>query len=168
MKTCLRAPAAALFAAFAILVSARADPAALRLTFEGKTTEYSQADIAALPHKTVTAYDAHEKKSHDYAGVPVQDLLARAGVAFGEKLRGPAMHEVVIARTRDHYSVVFALAEFEPAFRQNPILLVDKEDGATLGEGAGPLRLVAPGDQRPARWARMLESLEVVSVGEGR
>jgi DMSO/TMAO reductase YedYZ molybdopterin-dependent catalytic subunit len=61
---------------------------------------------------------------------------------------------------------VFALAEFEDAFNSRTILLVDRQDGQPLPEAIGPLRLVVPGDKRPARWARMVTSLEVVPVGD--
>jgi len=71
----------------------------------------------------------------------------------------------VLARCRDHYDVVFALAEFDDAFSGRVILLADREDGGPLPDGQGPLRLVVPGDKRVARWARMVTSLEVAEVG---
>jgi hypothetical protein len=72
----------------------------------------------------------------------------------------------VLAHCRDHYDIVFALAEFDDAFNGRTILLVDRQDGQPLADTAGPLRLVVPGEKRPARWARMVTSLEVVSVGD--
>jgi hypothetical protein len=62
--------------------------------------------------------------------------------------------------------VVYALAEFDEAFNGRTILLVDREDGHVLGDGMGPVRIVVPGDKRPARWARMVTSLDVLSVGD--
>lgn len=147
--------------------SARADDAVLTVTAASQTLRLTAADFAALPHATTTTLDGHEKKTHTYAGVPVRDLLAKAGVPFGEKLRGPALRMVVIARTRDHYAVVYALAEFDEAFSDRTVLVADQQDGQPLGAGAGPLRLVAPGDKRPARWARSVTSLEVVSLPAG-
>jgi hypothetical protein len=143
-----------------------ADPL-LTITFAGKTTVFGEADLAAAERQEVTAFDFHEKKNHVYGGVPARDLLARAGVEFGEKLRGKGLRQVVIAHCRDHYDIVFALAEFDDAFNSRTILLVDRQDGQPLPEGQGPVRLVVPGDKRPARWARMVTSLEVVSVDDG-
>jgi DMSO/TMAO reductase YedYZ molybdopterin-dependent catalytic subunit len=143
-----------------------ADPL-LTITFAGKTTTFGEADLAAAAHQEATAFDFHEKKNHVYGGVPVRDLLTRAGVEFGEKLRGKGLRQVVIAHCRDHYDIVFALAEFDDAFNSRTILLVDRQDGQPLPEGQGPVRLVVPGDKRPARWARMVTSLEVVSVDDG-
>jgi hypothetical protein len=95
----------------------------------------------------------------------VRDLLARAGVEFGEKLRGKGLRLAVVAHCRDHYDIVYALAEFDDAFNGRTILLVDRQDGQALPDALGPYRLVVPGDKRPARWARMVTSLEVVAVG---
>jgi hypothetical protein len=145
----------------------RAGEPAITISFAGKATALDAAELAALAHQDVTAFDFHEKKDHTYSGVPVRDLLARAGVEFGEKLRGRALRQVVIVHCRDHYDIVFALAEFDDAFDSRTILLVDRQDGQPLPEGQGPLRLVVPGDKRPARWARMVASLEVVPVDDG-
>jgi len=95
-------------------------------------------------------------------------LLARVDAPSGEKLRGPALRLVVIARALDNYEVAYALAEFDGAFNDRTILLVDRQDGQPLGAGMGPLRLLVPGDKRPARWTRMITSLDIIQVGEDR
>jgi hypothetical protein len=124
--------------------------------------DLSLAEIAAMPHVTVQAFDAHEKQTHSYSGVPMQAILEKVGVNFGEKLRGHALASIVVARAADGYAIVYALAEFDGAFRERPILLVDQQDGKPVVSGMGPLRLLCPGDARPARWIRMLKSVEVV------
>jgi hypothetical protein len=136
----------------------------LTIAYNGNTTAFAGAELSMLPHQDVTAFDFHEKQNHVYSGVPVHDLLAKAGVQFGEKLRGKALRLVVVAHCHDHYDIVFALAEFDDAFDSRTILLVDRQDGQPLPNGMGPVRLVVPGDKRPARWARMVESLEVIPV----
>jgi hypothetical protein len=95
-------------------------------------------------------------------------LLSRVNVPSGEKLRGPSLRLIVIARTKDNYEVVYALAEFDEMFSDRKILLVDRQDSQPLLSTTGPVRLLLPGDKRPARWAKMVNSLEVVQVGEGR
>jgi hypothetical protein len=47
------------------------------------------------------------------------------------------------------YKVVFAVAEFDPAFAAREIILADKRDGKTLDGQRRPFRIVAPGDKRP-------------------
>ncbi len=147
--------------------AARADDVVLTVSFAANSLKLTAAELAALPHVETSTVDGHEKKSHTYSGVPVRDLLAKVGVPFGEKLRGKALRMVVVARTRDNYAVVYAVAEFDEAFSDRTVLLVDRQDGQPLGAGAGPVRIVAPGDKRPARWARMVVSLDVVSLAEG-
>lgn len=134
------------------------------VTVNGQTTTIAAAELAAMPHHDVTAYDAHEKRQHVYSGVPAQALLEKAGIAFGEALRGKRLRQVVVAQTRDRYSIVYALAEFDPAFNPRTILVVDRQDGQPLPEQQAPYRLLIPGDKRPARWARMLTGFEVKSV----
>jgi DMSO/TMAO reductase YedYZ molybdopterin-dependent catalytic subunit len=97
--------------------------------------------------------------------VTVHELLVRAGVPLGDNLRGAALQLVVIARSHDGYAVVFALADFDDTFSSRTILLAEREDGKPLPDNAAPFRLVAPGDKKAARWARMVTSLEIASVG---
>jgi hypothetical protein len=142
-----------------------ADPR-LTIVYQGKTTAFEAADISMMPHQDVTAFDAHEKINHLYSGVPVRDLLAKAGIPLGEKLRGKNLRLAVLVHCLDHYDIVFALAEFDDAFNSRTILLVDRQDGQPLPNALGPVRLLVPGDKRPARWARMVQSLDVLSVGD--
>jgi DMSO/TMAO reductase YedYZ molybdopterin-dependent catalytic subunit len=142
----------------------RGAEARLLISYAGKTTVMEEADLAGLPHQEVTAFDGHDKKDHSFVGIPVRDLLARAGVEFGEKLRGKGLRQVVIAHCSDHYDIVFALAEFDDEFNTRTILLADRQDGQALTDAVGPLRLVVPGDKRPARWAHRVTSLEVLPV----
>lgn len=153
---------------FALLAAQgmRASEARLTIAYEGNATIFSDADLSGMARQDVTAFDFHEKLSHVYSGVAVRDLLAKAGVPLGEKLRGKSLRLAVLAHCRDHYDIVFALAEFDDAFNSRTILLADRQDGLPLPDALGPVRLVVPGDKRPARWARMVTSLEVVSVGD--
>lgn len=121
-------------------------------------------EFRALPHSDVTATDPHLKMEHRYSGVPVRDLLARLGAPMGDKLRGPALQLAVVVRSEDGYSTLFALAEFDDAFSDRTILLADSEDGNPLPVNSGPLRVVAPGDKRAARWARMVNSISLMHL----
>jgi hypothetical protein len=50
--------------------------------------------------------------------------------------------------------VVFSLAELDPGFTSNDIIVADTIDGKPLFEYQGPLRIVAPHDKRGARSIR--------------
>jgi hypothetical protein len=46
---------------------------------------------------------------------------------------------------------VFPLAEFDPGFSDQVILVADRRDGQPLNSREGPRRLIVPRDKRPAR-----------------
>lgn len=129
---------------------------------DGHSTTISAAQIANLPHVTVEARD-HDVPAR-FEGVPVSALLTTAGIQLGDTMRGPRMTEVILVEAADGYKVVFAVAEFDPAFAAREIILADKRDGKTLDAKEGPFRIVAPGDKRPARWIRQVTALKVIAV----
>jgi hypothetical protein len=129
---------------------------------DGHSTTISAAQIANLPHVTVEARD-HDVPAR-FEGVPVSALLTTAGIQLRDTMRGPRMTEVILVEAADGYKVVFAVAEFDPAFAAREIILADKRDGKTLDAKEGPFRIVAPGDKRPARWIRQVTALKVIAV----
>jgi hypothetical protein len=60
--------------------------------------------------------------------------------------------------------VVFALAELDPGLGGRSVLLADRRDGSPLGPTEGPLRLVIPDEKRPARWARQVRTIRIVTL----
>jgi len=118
------------------------------------------ADLAAMPRTTLSISDDNGNKAV-YDGVPVQEILKRAGAPSGKELRGPNMALGVVARASDGYRVLFSLAEFDPAFHEATILLADRRDNKPLDSREGPLRLVVPGEKRHARWVRGITDLQV-------
>ncbi|NQE65169.1 molybdopterin-binding oxidoreductase [Caulobacter sp. RHG1] len=131
----------------------------------GQSVTLSAADIAALPRQTVTF--AGHGESHVYEGPLLIDVLAKAGAPTGQALRGPALANVVLVEAGDGYKVAFGLAEADPGTRANRMILADKADGAPMGEGQGPFRLIVEGDLRPARGARMVSAIKVINLGGG-
>ena len=129
---------------------------------EGRSTSISVAQIANLPRVTV------EVRDHDiparFEGVPVAALLTMAGIQLGDTMRGRRMTEAILVEAADGYKAVFAVAEFDPAFAAREIILADKRDGKALDAKEGPLRIVAPGDKRPARWIRQVTTFTLISV----
>lgn len=119
-----------------------------------------EADLQALPHKHLTVTDEKGERV-TYDGVPVSDLLQRAGVALGKQLKGPNMRLYVIAEASDGYHVVFALPEFDPDFTDRVIILADRRDGKPIASPTGPFRLIVDGEKRHARWVREVTTLDV-------
>jgi hypothetical protein len=138
-----------------------------RLTLSGSqitTVTLTAADLAACPHIDLEAADPHGGAKHIYTGIPVRDLLEAHGVPLGEHLRGRALQLAVRVAARDGYAVVFALAEFDPAFSRRTILLADQIDHQPLPAKAAPLQLIVPGDSKAARWIRMVDAIEIISL----
>jgi len=120
------------------------------------------AELKAMPRTTVSIVD--QGREVKYAGVLVGEVLARAGAPLGRELSGAAVATYVLASAKDGYQAVFSLAELDPAFTPNDIIIADTVDGQPLFEYQGPFRLVAPHDKRGARSVRMLQRLEVVRL----
>jgi hypothetical protein len=116
------------------------------------------ADLGALPHAKVSVGDEHGTRAV-YEGVPVLEILQRAGAPLGKELRGPNMTICVVAGGSDGYQAVFALAEFDSGFTDQVILVADHRDGQPLNSREGVLRLIVPNDKRHARWVRALTTI---------
>jgi DMSO/TMAO reductase YedYZ molybdopterin-dependent catalytic subunit len=117
------------------------------------------SDLASMPRAKVTI----NEDGHDvvYEGVAVSEVLKRAGLQLG---RDSTVSSYVVAKAKDGYQVVYALAEFDPAFTSSDMIIADTVDGKPLFDYQGPLRIVAPHDKRGARSLRMLTSIQVVRV----
>src|SRR5215472_17436560 len=64
---------------------------------DGKSVMHSPADLAAMPHKTVSVMNSHTKANETYSGIPLSDLLARVGAPQGEGVKGPKFMLGVVA-----------------------------------------------------------------------
>lgn len=139
-------------------------PAAVQIAGKGiQSVQITEADLKKMARLSVDVQNAHTKAADHYEGVRLSDLLTKAGVPLGEKLRGRALATYVVVQASDGYAVVFSMAEIDPAMNNNRIILADTMNGKPLGEHEGPLKIVAPGDNRPARWVRMVNALRVES-----
>lgn len=125
------------------------------------------AALAAMPRAEVRVKD---RAGNDavYAGVPLRDLLRRAGAPVGDnQMRGPNLALYLVVGARDGYRVVFSLAECDADLAEHDVLVADRHDGKPLTETEGPLRVIVPGEKKQARWVRQLVSLRVeAAAGE--
>jgi hypothetical protein len=120
--------------------------------------------LAELPRQSVVLQD--HGKSASYEGVLMHDVLVRGGVDFGKGLRGKQLSTYVTVIGADGYTVVYALADFDPSITNSAIILADKRDGKPLDPNEGPLRIVVPQDKRPARSVRLVKEIDVVELSK--
>lgn len=132
-------------------------------TYDGKTLTLSPSELAALPHKSVAVFNAHSKANETYSGVPLADLLSKVGVPLGENVRGKLFMTGVVATGTDNYSVLYSLAEVDPAIHTGDVIVADTLDGQKLTKD-GDFKMISTEERRPARWVRNLTSISVVKV----
>jgi hypothetical protein len=133
----------------------------LKVSFGNKSAEWTAGTLASLPHKTLTVYNEHAKKNETYTGVALIDLLTRLGVP--EKPHGKEFRLYLEAEGADGYVVVYSVAEVTPDVHDATVIVADTLDGKPIGDD-GPLKLVATGEKRPARWVRNLTAVRVLSA----
>ena len=130
---------------------------------DGKSITLSPEDLAAMPHKTVSVFNAHTKTNEKYSGVDLSDLLTKVGVPQGEEVKGKLFMTAVVAAGTDKYSVLYALAEVDPSIHTGDVIVADTVDGQKLGKD-GAFKMVSTEERRPARWVRNLAEISVVDV----
>ncbi len=134
---------------------------AMRITYSGKLSDWTLAALAAVPHKTITVYNEHTKANETYAGVPLIDLVTKLGVASQPHGKDLAIYLEAIGS--DGYKAVYSVGEVNPDVHDGTVLVADSEDGKPIATD-GPLKLVATGEKRPARWVRNLVGVRVLAA----
>jgi DMSO/TMAO reductase YedYZ molybdopterin-dependent catalytic subunit len=126
----------------------------------------TKADLAKMPRTSVTVKGEGHDDGADttYEGVLLYDILKQAGAPLDKQLMGKALASYILAEAHDGYQVVYTLAEFDPSFTSNKIIVADTVNGKPLFQYQGPFRLVVPYEKKGARSIRMLEKLTVVRL----
>jgi len=127
---------------------------------EGKIQRFDLAALTNLPQHRVHA-EAHGKVV-DCSGPNLIDLLEAVSAPSGEALRGKNLALYVRVSAADGYRVVFALAELDPASRNEVPIVTAACEGHPLEAKDGPFRLVVPGEKRPARWVRQVTAINLL------
>jgi len=123
----------------------------------------SRDDLESLPHVKVAASE-HSSGSVTFEGVLLKSVLEKAGVPFGESMKGKRLASCLLVEAADGYRVVIALPELDPAFTDKQTVLAFLRDGKPLGEKEGPYRIVIPNEKRMARWVRQVTTLRIADV----
>ena len=148
---------------FLILASTFLQSQQLILQTEAGRRVLSRADLEALPHVKVTASE-HGSPRVSFEGVALKSVLEKAGVTFGESIKGKRLSNCLLVEAADGYRAVIALPELDPAFTDKQTVLAFLRDGNPLNEKEGPYRIVIPDEKRMARWVRQVTTLKIVDV----
>jgi hypothetical protein len=122
---------------------------------------FTLATLLQYPQTTVTIHDHHTNADETYSGVPLIALLTPLGVT--DKPHGKDLRLYVVAAGSDGYEAVYAIGEVTPDVHDGTVLVADTENGKPLADD-GPLKLIATGEKRPARWVRNLVAITVQSA----
>jgi len=133
----------------------------LVISYGNQSATWTVATLGSLPHTNVSVYNEHTKANENYAGVPLIDLLVKLGVP--DKPRGKQFRIYIVAVGSDGYEVVYSLGEITPDVHDATVLVADSENDKQIADD-GPLKLVATGEKRPARWVRNLVAVKVLTA----
>lgn len=134
------------------------------ITIQGEVASpltLSLDDVEKFEKQSVKVKD-RDGKEHSFEGAALSDILKKAGVTLGSSLRGENLTKFVLIQAADGYEVVYALAEIDPEFSGDMVILATKKDGVAIPAGEGPFRIVAPADKKPARWIREVRTIKVL------
>ena len=125
--------------------------------------ELTRSDLEALPRDQFQIPARQDRSVMEtWSGVPMIEILRKAGAPVGERLRGRNMAAYVVVIAEDGFRAVYALAEIEPRFSpERRILVADRLDGKPLGGDFGNLRIANKGEGEFSRWVRQVVALEV-------
>ncbi|MDO5613340.1 MAG: hypothetical protein Q4G14_08890 [Paracoccus sp. (in: a-proteobacteria)] len=124
----------------------------------GLRVDLSADTLAAMPVQEVETAHASSRGEMrgQYRGVLLWDVLA----AHTDLDADPkaALRHTILVTARDDHQVAFSVGEILPEFGARPILIGFELDGAPIPDG---LRMVAPGDERGARYVKDVVSLDI-------
>ena len=146
----------------ALAWASAADALTLKGIGPGQVKDIGAAEFAALPHTSLTV-EMHGK-TRVFEGVPMLELLRQVGAPWGDALTGKDLPDVALVTCQDGYRVAYSLGEIDPGTAKGQVLIADRVDGAPLDPRAGPFQVVVESDARPARYARMVASIELIRL----
>lgn len=122
------------------------------------------SELKKLPRVETRTTDPHDPgKEIIYSGTPLVEVLKAGGLRLDSdtaRIRETVAITVLVEAT-DGYRAVFALAELDPELTDRVILLANTKDGQPLPPNEGAVRVIVPGEKRPARWVRQVRALTV-------
>jgi hypothetical protein len=133
---------------------------AVILTVEGKSgaADFTQAQLQALPQKTVITTTPWTEGSHTYTGVLLRDLLDKQGLQNVTKLNGKALNDYVTS------------INVADAYKYDVLLALSQDGKLLTRRNKGPIWVIYPLSQypeldKPSYHSAMIWQLRTISVG---
>jgi hypothetical protein len=118
-----------------------------------------ESDLQSMTRLKVPSHDRDGDAT--FEGVRLSDIVKRAKPRLGEKPMRGTSRGTLFVKGADGYQVVFSLAEIDPDFNDNNIILADQRNGKPLPDPQGPFQIIAPNDRIHARWVRQVVALKI-------
>ncbi|MCC6177397.1 MAG: molybdopterin-dependent oxidoreductase [Chloroflexi bacterium] len=131
-----------------------------------KPKTFTQADLQTYPSVTLTAaFGAGQGfQSGKFTGVQLWDLLQEAKVQLDPARNNDRLRKYVVVTGSDGYDAIFSLAELDPDFGAEIVLIAYAKDGQPLGPSEGMARAVIGTDKRGGRLVSNVVRIEVRDV----
>lgn len=117
------------------------------------------AEIRVVPYKL-------KGEDHTARCVALITLLRTAKPRVAPTRKNGLLAFTLTARARDGYAISFSLGELLPEGGNRDVWVALDADGKELPEAAAPIRLLVPGDTKPARWLFGIASLTLADGAE--
>jgi len=91
----------------------------------------------------------------------VADVLLKAGLLFGQNMRGDRLQDYLLVESADRYRVVYALPEIDRQFTDATTIIAYQRNGKPMSDLDGAFRFVHSTDKRHARWVRKVIAIKV-------
>ncbi len=131
-----------------------------------KPKMFTQADLEAYPGVTLSvAFGAGQGfQTGRYTGVQLWDLLQEAKIQLDPARNNDRLRKYVVVTGSDSYDAIFSLAELDPDFGAEVVLIAYAKDGQPLPQNEGMARAVIGTDKRGGRLVSNVTRIEVRDV----
>jgi len=99
-----------------------------------------------------------------FEGVALKSVLEKAGVGFGDLLKGKRLASCLLVSGADGFQVVIVLPELDPSFTDKQVVLAFLQEGKPLSASDGPFRIMIPDEKRMSRWVKQVTTLKIVDA----
>lgn len=138
----------------------------LIVEYGGETPVAVTPDLWAKLPRTQIKVPAADGAEATYEGVAMAELLKLVKAPLGKELRGRMLAKYVLVEAADDHRVVLALAEVDPEWSTQEVIVADRRDGKPLAAQEGPYRVILSAEKKRGRWVRQITRISVKSAEE--